>query len=340
MARYSLVSTVLNDCEGTRSFFQAMENQTRSPDEIVIVDGGSTDGTWETLQKIQESESTTPLILHQESGCNVARGRDLAIERCSGEIIVSTDIGCHWDSEWFGELIAPFEETDGSSIDVVIGSWAVRAEDAKSEWALIEFARRYPFRLEATPESLGINRSIAYRKSVWEKVGGYPQDLTLAADDVVFDMIIRQPKWGFRFDCAPKVRCCWERHETLAQFAKEERRNFFGAGEARIWLKHAILVSGRLAVEALSLVLGLAFLAAHLVTPTVVLLLIFILSFCVRIRALAAASGRLKQMEIKGRWRKLLVFEYLTKIRGMQGYFSGILNGSKHCTQTRMRLRE
>jgi glycosyltransferase involved in cell wall biosynthesis len=338
---YSLVSTVLNDAAGVELFFESMGRQTRLPDEIVIVDGGSTDGTWEALKaEAQAPRFASTVIVEKESGCNVARGRDLAIERSKGEIIVSTDIGCQWNPEWFAEQIVPFEGDGGNGVDVVIGSWAVRKEDAKSDWALVEFARRYPFRLEATPESLGINRSIAYRKSVWEKVGGYPQDLTLAADDVVFDMIIRQPKWGFRFDCAPKVRCYWERHETLAQFAKEERRNFFGAGEARIWLKHAILVSGRLAFEALSLVLGIAFLAANLVIPALALFLIFILSFCARIRTLGAASSRLKQLEIKGRWRKLLAFEYLTKVRGMQGYFSGILNGSKHCRQTRMRLRE
>jgi hypothetical protein len=223
---------------------------------------------------------------------------------------------------------------------VVIGSWAVRVEDAKSDWARVEYARRYPFKLEAAPESLGINRSIAYRRSVWEKVGGYPQDLTLAADDVVFDMILRQPKWGFRFAAAPKVRCYWERHTTLAQFAKEERRNFYGAAEAGIWLRHFILVTGRLIAEPVALLGGLVL----LLVPGwqllgLALLVAAGLSVLGRIRALAPAARRLRELGVGHRWARMLAFEYWTKIRGMQGYWQGMWNGARQCWKTRQRLK-
>lgn len=338
--QYSLVSTVLNDREGVQAFFAAMARQNRQPDEIVIVDGGSSDGTWQALEaEAAKPGGAVPVIVSHEAGCNVARGRDLAIEISTGKIIVSTDIGCEWDPEWLEELVAPFEGEDGDAVDVVVGSWAVRKEDAKSDWARVEFARRYPFRLEATPESLGINRSIAYRREVWEKVGGYPQDLTLAADDVVFDLIIRQPKWGFRFAAAPTVRCYWERHETLAQFAKEERRNFFGAAEAGIWMRHFVLVGGRLLFEGLAAASGLGLLIFAPWKWTGAGLLILVgLSLAGRLRSLAPAAQRLRIMEVERPWLRLLAFEYATKIRGMQGYLAGMGSGAKRCYETRRRL--
>lgn len=338
---YSLVSTVLNDHLGVEAFFQAIAQQTRLPDEILIVDGGSRDGTWEALQKEARAPRTgVEVVVAQEAGCNVARGRDLAIGASRGDVIVSTDIGCQWDPEWFAELVAPFEQDGGDRIDVVIGSWAVRESDAKSDWALVEFARRYPFRLEATPRSLGINRSIAYRRTVWEKVGGYPEDLTLAADDVVFNQIIRQPKWGFRFAAAPIVRCYWERHQTLAQFAREERRNFFGAAEAGIWMRHFLLVTSRLVFEALSLGLGFALLfATGWIGVALTLIGLGLLSVLARIRTLAPAAGRLRAAGVNHHWIRLIIYEYWTKIRCMQGYWSGIWTGSRQCLDTRRRLR-
>jgi len=338
--KVSLATTVLNDLSGIETFFECMQRQTRQPDEFVIVDGGSTDGTWERLKKKSaESIGGIPLVLHREAGCNVAEGRNLAIEKSAHSIIVSTDIGCDWDPEWLEELIAPFESEDNNRIDIVIGSWAVKEEDCKSDWAKVEFARRWPFKLEATPDSLGINRSIAYRKSIWEAVGGYPEDLTLAADDVVFDQIIRHPKWGFRLAAAPHVRCYWERHKSLGQFCREEKRNFFGAGEAGIWKKHFFLVGGRLGIEFILILSTLVLLlmpGPHLYAA--IPAFIFVLSFMARMRALWPASLHLKQMGVKWRWLRLLIFEYLTKMNGMWGYLKGWLQGCRRCRKTRKRL--
>ena len=48
--KFSLIATVYNDVEGTRKFVRSMNEQTRKPDDIVILDAGSKDGTWEVLE--------------------------------------------------------------------------------------------------------------------------------------------------------------------------------------------------------------------------------------------------------------------------------------------------
>ncbi|MEM7457376.1 MAG: glycosyltransferase, partial [Planctomycetota bacterium] len=62
-----------------------MKNQTRLPDEIVIVDGGSKDGTWEFL-KSYTFDNDIQLVAIQDAGCNVARGRNIAIVNATNEI--------------------------------------------------------------------------------------------------------------------------------------------------------------------------------------------------------------------------------------------------------------
>ena len=43
--KVTVIATVLNAADDVGGFIASMSSQTRSPDEIVIVDGGSTDGT-------------------------------------------------------------------------------------------------------------------------------------------------------------------------------------------------------------------------------------------------------------------------------------------------------
>src|SRR3712207_6085656 len=48
--RVALIATVLNEAASLDDLLASVAAQTRPPDEVVIVDGGSTDGTWERLQ--------------------------------------------------------------------------------------------------------------------------------------------------------------------------------------------------------------------------------------------------------------------------------------------------
>lgn len=336
----TLASTIYNDSEGLHTFFESMGKQTRLPDEIVIVDAGSKDGTWELMQT-EASRSDRPWKMRamQESRCNVARGRNLAIEAASGDIIISTDIGCDWDPEWLEELAAPFD--GDSSIEQVNGSWAVKREDLRGPWAITEWALKGDQRLEATAESHCSSRSIAYRKSVWRALGGYPEDLTLAGDDAVYDYL--SVSAGVNRAGAPKMHCYWHRHETLQGFFKEAYRYGLGDGEAGIRGKDVLLIGGRMAMEALFLVLGLVgLLPIAPFSPWMGfgLLLIAALSVAAKISKMSSATTRLIEAHISQPLLRLLVFSYGTKWHWVRGYFAGIRRGKFHCLDCRRRLQE
>jgi len=336
----SLVSTIFNDRSGLLKFFEAMSTQTRLPNEIFIVDAGSKDGTWELLQK-EATRTDRPWKMKaiQEIRCNVAGGRNLAIAASEGDLIVSTDIGCDWDSEWLEELVAPLDGR--SSVELVIGSWSVKSDELHGPWAITEWVLKGDQRLEATAESYSSSRSIAYRKSVWEALGKYPEDLTLAADDAMFHYLIE--KAGVKRVGAPVVRCYWHRHESLQGFFKEAYRYGLGDGEAGIRGKDVLLIGGRLAMEALFFLLGL--IGLFPLTPWspeigIILLFLALLSVAAKIIKMKSAILRLNNARISYPILRLMAFTYGTKWHWLRGYFAGLKRGGVHCIECRSRLKE
>jgi len=334
----SLVSTVWNDIVGCQVFLSHVLNQTCYPSEIIITDAGSRDGTWEFLQSEAARNRPWKLNLRQEPGCNVARGRNLAIEQARYEIIASTDIGCEWDPEWLEELTAPLFANP--QIDMVAGSWAVKYESLSSPWALTEWAMKgCKHESVALPVTYASSRSIAYRKRLWQEIGGYPEDLTLAGDDTVFGHLMHLH--GAKPSAAPRIRCYWHRHTTLKGFLNENFRNFLGEGEANLGWNHFFLVGGRLLVECCSLIFGLVFLLAGVpMFLTVVIFLPFVLSSLFRFRLWLHSAKRLHKLGVNHPMFHVIVFDMLFRIVGLHGFIIGIFRGSNKCRDVRKRLRK
>jgi glycosyltransferase involved in cell wall biosynthesis len=335
----SLVTTVFNDASGIRKFFAMMAAQTRPPDEISIVDAGSTDGTWEAIEsEMRAAGRPWSLIAKIEPRCNVARGRNLAIEMAGGPIIVSTDIGCDWDPEWIEELTRPLKEKKDT--ELVIGSWAVDPKGLEGPWAKTELALKGEQTFSASNEIACSSRSVAYRKILWQAIGGYPEDLTLAADDAVFDILLE--KAAVQHAPAPEIRCYWHRHTALKAFLKEQFRYGIGDGEAAIRRRDFLLTGSRLFMEGLG-ILGLIAVPFVSGAPRLVCLILLLMSiglWLVRLKSLLLARKRLAAMGVSKPMLRLIRFVYGSKLYWLRGYIKGWLRGNKMCRLCRLRLSE
>ena len=80
----ALVCTVLNEAAGFDELLGSIEAQTRQPDEVVIVDGGSTDGTWERLVRWEGRGPRRRAL--RRPGVNISRGRNEAIRASSNTL--------------------------------------------------------------------------------------------------------------------------------------------------------------------------------------------------------------------------------------------------------------
>lgn len=77
------------------------------------------------------------------------------------------------------------------------------------------------------------SRCVAFRREAWAAVGGYPEWLTLTAEDTLFNYNLRAA--GLRFHYASDAIVAWEVRPTLKAFLKMIYHYGYGWAEARFW---------------------------------------------------------------------------------------------------------
>jgi len=232
MLKFSLVTTCRNEIDSLPRWMQDVLAQTRQPDEIVIVDAFSDDGTAEMLREWAEQDAR--IVVIQAEG-SAARGRNLAIERAKHEHVLSTDMGVRLCPVWCLELIKPFESDP--EVQIVAGSTQIDRDTVRTAVARAEY-----YLADGGEPRLGhgfvpSNRSVAYTKRVWRELGGLPEDLTFYADDSVFgrQMVLA----GYKMAYAPKAMTYWGRPRRLTDFYREVYGYGYGDGEAAIKMPFA-----------------------------------------------------------------------------------------------------
>src|SRR4051812_44242694 len=96
--RVSLIATIFNEADSIETWLRSVSGQTRQPDELVLVDAGSTDGTVETIRS--HTSASFPIHLHVVEGANVPEGRNSAFRYALGPIVAVTDAGTDLDPSW------------------------------------------------------------------------------------------------------------------------------------------------------------------------------------------------------------------------------------------------
>ena len=227
--KFVLVTTCWNEISSVQKWKEDVLAQSRQPDVISIVDAGSSDGTLERLEQWVAEDPRVRLEVWKK--CNVAQGRNRAIANSDADIVVSTDMGCRLGLTWFEKLCEPFEKD--AEVKVVAGNYAADETTITTSVARAAYYLNRGYHPNLQPGFLPSSRSIAYRKTVWDELGGYPEDLTLAADDAVYALQIEKAKYKTAY--APEAICYWGRHSSLRGYWKEAYTYGVGNGEAGIF---------------------------------------------------------------------------------------------------------
>ena len=116
----SIVIPVRNEESNLPALFESLKQQSYSSSrfEVVIVDDHSTDRSWEIIQSLskehlnirpislsKEPDSPTPIHAHKKFA--IEKG----IEQAKGELIVTTDADCVFDSDWLFNIASFYRVT-------------------------------------------------------------------------------------------------------------------------------------------------------------------------------------------------------------------------------------
>lgn len=220
-----------------RPLLDSLTAQTRMPDEVVIADGGSRDAT---LAVMREYEARLPLHLLSAPGANISQGRNAAIRAATGDIIAVTDAGVWCEPEWLERLTAPFNPklpiTNNQLPPLVAGFFH---SDPQTVTEMAMGATVLPEAPDVNPQTfLPSSRSVAFRKEVWEAVGGYPEWLDFS-EDVVFDVHVRERFGPFLF--VPEAVAHFRPRGSLRALARQYYHYARGDGKAQLFPRqHAV----------------------------------------------------------------------------------------------------
>lgn len=243
----TVIATVLNEGESIRRLLDSLAAQTRPPDEVVFVDGGSRDNT---VAVLHEYDKRLPLRVLVEPGANISEGRNRAIAVAAGDIIAVTDAGVVLAPDWLERITQPL--LDDPALEVVSGFFAA-APQTIFEAAL--GATTLPLADEIVPGSfLPSSRSLALRKAAYLTAGGYPEWLDYC-EDLVFDLKLRQIAAPTAFE--PRALVYFRPRTSLEGFFRQYYYYARGDGKADLWRKrHAVRYATYLIATPLILLLG------------------------------------------------------------------------------------
>ena len=253
MPAMSVACTVLNERDDIDSLVESLMRQTLAPAEVIVVDGGSTDGTWERLEAARLIYPT--LVPIRDESCSlkscpgpIARGRNVGIAAATSDVVACVDAGCTYHPDWLANLTAPIFAGDA---EYSVGGSYIDSTDS----TIWDVASAPFFGVKLNPDAATKSctaRSMAFRKELWRRAGGFPENVFLG-EDTVFDSAVRKlvtPAFAERAKAAYQPRHSFG--SALRQMVSYSVTDgVLGGRSARLWRNVARCLAEIIAVLAL-----------------------------------------------------------------------------------------
>ncbi len=214
--------------------------------EIIITDGGSTDGTLEIIRGYQQRNPGRLLLLEYSDCPGPSQARNTALKKAGGDYIAFTDADCAPCREWLKEFLRVY--LDHPQVAGIVGhTGSLRTSNRLAELycedigllvrkSLIESLAKEGLTegmIEDEWEKWGATANMSYRRAVVEQVGGLDEDYG-SNEDVDLGRRIGKAGYGFYFN--PKALVRHMHRITVLDLIKQQR--WWAAGGPQDLRKH------------------------------------------------------------------------------------------------------
>ena len=196
--------------------------------EVIYVDDFSEDNSLELLKKNIKKNNIRVLSVPDDFSKNAHKKRAVrfGIENAKGMIIVTTDADCVHDEEWLKSLVLSFDSVTG----FVSGPVEFETDNGLfSEFQKLEFAGLVlcgAGLIGSGHPTICNAANIAYRKKVFDEVGGFKDQMNLSSgdDELLMQKIAKDSDFKVKFCIDKKSIVRTFPNKTIGDFYQQRKR--------------------------------------------------------------------------------------------------------------------
>jgi GT2 family glycosyltransferase len=222
----SVVIAVRNEVGHIEECLQSVFNQDYTEVyEVIVVDGMSTDGTYELLEKLQKKHDFTLL---KNPKFNAAAGRNIGVEHAKGNYIVFIDGDAVAAKDWLRQITEKFKKKDV----VGVGGPDSLPEDSHQMAKMIGDVMTSPLarggKLNPSTQHALMEEetcvehiptcNLCLKREIFDKVGFFDETFVKGQD---LELNYRIIKAGYKLLYSPEIRVVHHRKQFVPDFAKQ-----------------------------------------------------------------------------------------------------------------------
>ncbi len=288
----SVIIPAYNAEKTIRVCLDALLSQTIPPNEIILVDDGSTDQT----QEIAKIYSLLKIISQENKG--PAKARNAGAREAKSDIILFLDSDCVPSANWLEEMLKPFEKEKVAGVQ---GAYKTHQTSLVAKFDQVDIEYRYEKMSRSTKLDWIGSYSAGYRKKIFLDEKGFDETFPKASGEDA-ELSYRMSEKGYLLVFAPTAIVYHTHPETLAKYLNIKYYRAYW--RMRMYLKHP----GKAVADSYTPIMLKFNVAFALAILLFAILSIFIQDFSTLVRVCAVAYLFTFLLSIPHIWRNGIVF--------------------------------